>query len=507
MAPCFSGPGGVRADQESSPVPSEALDSTITTDGSSSPAALTGDTIEVNVTAIISGKGRAAEDGMCAVCHVRVSNLKRHVIKLHLPWFYRPDMACFQCQKPASSPARLQERHVKRHGGGTFGKEDHLLEWLESMKNFLMLEADCLGVPVEYLPQLVQREPRESGSASVFMTTLLEMLHIWRCGNARLFRQGCFLQAPVQLPTCPESVLHWDIQMELLGRMTVSQQEALRLCPLVRVPETSEWDWRMVVSDAHCHLQRVVKDFGVRKSDEAWAAAQRIDGFPFIGNVDIVVDNHVFAGDWGRYTHLQDTVVVHTVGVHPRLAPGAMDFRRLEQLAQHRLCVAIGECGLDETAADMAKQRVLFQKQVEWAVRVKKPLVLHLRGKDSSSSPQEEAIQICREIAPQGHPVYVHCYTGVWDVACKWQQYSRDVLFGFSWASTKAIDFPQLAAGLPLESITLESDAPYLSPTDHKPNTPFAIWHTAVELAKHRPLSVPLWLHVARKNMRRFYHI
>ena len=46
-----------------------------------------------------SSAGEVKEDGndggMCLICRQKLSNLKRHVIKMHLPWYYRHDMACF----------------------------------------------------------------------------------------------------------------------------------------------------------------------------------------------------------------------------------------------------------------------------------------------------------------------------------------------------------------------------------------------------------------------------
>ena len=376
------------------------------------------------------------------------------------------------------------------------------------MKAFLEAEARCFEVRPEDLSQLGEQATRPTGKESVLMTTLFEMIHNWRGGGGGIKGQARSLQDPVQLSGCPETVLQWDQQMALLSKLDSSQREFLQQCPLVPFPASSVPSWKMFCADAHCHLQRMFRHLAVRKSKDAWMAARSQGGSSVIDEVDVVIDNHVFRDDWGVYTSLPNVMVVHTVGAHPRLASGSPNMERLKQLAKHDLCVAIGECGLDVTAADMKKQEALFRQHITWAVEADKPLVLHLRGKEGDSTTEHErALQILKEIAPQGHPLHIHCYTGGWEMARKWQQYTRNIIFGFTWLSTTALDFKMLAARLPIECLAIESDAPYLPPSGEKPNTPFTIWKIADKLREHRPLPTPLLLHIARRNTKRFYRI
>ena len=50
--------------------------------------------------------------------------------------------------------------------------------------------------------------------------------------------------------------------------------------------------------------------------------------------------------------------------------------------------MAIGECGLDtsrKNSIEMAEQIRVFKEQVSFAVRIRKPLVLHIRGAEKEA--------------------------------------------------------------------------------------------------------------------------
>ena len=77
---------------------------------------------------------------------------------------------------------------------------------------------------------------------------------------------------------------------------------------------------------------------------------------------------------------LGDPPLVHrTYGIHTCITNTQLDWFILNGLFQDRSCLTIGECSLDYTAEDIDKQQV-FRRQVQMAMLLEKPLVLHLRG-------------------------------------------------------------------------------------------------------------------------------
>ena len=192
-----------------------------------------------------------------------------------------------------------------------------------------------------------------------------------------------------------------------------------------------------------------------------------------------------------------------------------LDWFTLNGLFQDRSCVAIGECGLNYTAADIEKQWEAFRRQVQMAKLLGKPLVLHLRGgKYEGAVVKEESVyeeafpMLVGELQlPRAHPLYIHCYVGGWKMCLKFPGKFKRVLFGLTVRSTEHEDFPRIAKGLGFERLALETDAPYLPPPGHNPNHPWLIYHQASLVAQHRNLPVSAVLEGATANVRRFFRI
>ncbi|WP_136152558.1 TatD family hydrolase [Flavobacterium sangjuense] len=77
-----------------------------------------------------------------------------------------------------------------------------------------------------------------------------------------------------------------------------------------------------------------------------------------------------------------DTIPQYSIGIHPwyineeRLAS---DLNCIEEKLQLKQCLALGECGLDKRIeVPMALQIDVFEKQIAFAEKYQKPLVLHL---------------------------------------------------------------------------------------------------------------------------------
>ena len=74
---------------------------------------------------------------------------------------------------------------------------------------------------------------------------------------------------------------------------------------------------------------------------------------------------------------------------------------QLEQLANHEQVVAIGETGLDyfrDQSSETKKQQTeIFKKHIELAVKVSKPLMLHVRASKGTDDAYYDALEILKE--------------------------------------------------------------------------------------------------------------
>ena len=148
------------------------------------------------------------------------------------------------------------------------------------------------------------------------------------------------------------------------------------------------------------------------------------------------------------------------VGVHPGEITEykAGDLDRIEALARHEKCVAIGEIGLDYYWDDSrkAEQKQLLHEQIDMALRLDKPVIIHDREAHADSM----------EILfgyPQLRGVF-HCFSGSKEMAA--ELLKRGWYLGFDGPVTyknarKTVEVLEIC---PMDRLLIETDSPYLSP-------------------------------------------
>ena len=148
------------------------------------------------------------------------------------------------------------------------------------------------------------------------------------------------------------------------------------------------------------------------------------------------------------------------VGVHPGEIADykSGDLDRIEQLARHEKCVAIGEIGLDYYWDDTrkAEQKQLLMDQVELALRLDKPVIIHDREAHADS------MEILFNY-PTLRGVF-HCFSGSKEMAQ--ELLKRGWYLGFDGPVTyknakKALEVLEIC---PMDRLLIETDSPYLSP-------------------------------------------
>jgi TatD DNase family protein len=207
--------------------------------------------------------------------------------------------------------------------------------------------------------------------------------------------------------------------------------------------------------------------------------------------------------------------VYWTAGFHPYYAIKADPelIPRLAEAVRHPRCVAVGEIGLDYHRDDSPRdvqQRVL-DDLVTAAVRAQKPIILHCRESGpGKTDAQRDMLTILKSVVPSSAPTGVaHCFQGTEETA------HALIKGGFMLGVDAPLTYPAasalraLFATLPLDSLVLETDSPYLPPQSHrgKRNDPSHIPAIAKALADIKHVPIETIANATSMNARRLFKL
>jgi len=195
-----------------------------------------------------------------------------------------------------------------------------------------------------------------------------------------------------------------------------------------------------------------------------------------------------------------------TAGMHPHDA-SAMDnslMDRLKQVLSLKKMLALGEIGLDYhyDFSPREVQRKWFAEQLELARELDMPVTLHIR----------EAFGDCMDILKahkNGLRGVMHCYSGSVETAYECLDLGLAFSFGGAVTFKNAKKPIEVIEKLPLESILLETDCPYMTPVPYrgKRNDPSFIGLVAERIAEVKGMSAEELSEVTFNNANRVFEI
>ena len=208
--------------------------------------------------------------------------------------------------------------------------------------------------------------------------------------------------------------------------------------------------------------------------------------------------------------------VYATVGLHPGEVPtvSLCDMKELAQLAAEPKVVAIGEAGLDyyrEAKDDPAlrqQQKDLFWAQLELAKERKLPVVIHNRAAEADILEilTAHAASLPKEWRPWG---VMHCFSG--DEKFAFDCLEIGLLISYTGILTfkNATTVRDVAKKVSLDSVMLETDAPYLAPVPHrgKRNESSYVPLIAEVLAQVKSVSVEEVARATTANAKRLFRL
>jgi len=432
---------------------------------------------------------------LCPSCGQEpASGLQKHCLKVHLPWFLRPDLVCWGCYRSWTYPQQLQKHQLVCCNVLQHPPQFYLKAWATNMKCFLLTISEMLGYfSLTALFNMVL-------SLELFPSSPCVLDPVWK-DLLTTFHRELFANEPegvfITPPSHVSSLIHWRILTTLIRSLGVEAQYKLRnweflfnpqplTSPQLRSIHSELLSARVTtlldptdfaiqtlqdmmillmqenvdissivplhllplkksisvsptldtppqnICDSHCHLDLVHQQMGMFPT---------LDEISTQSGIAFLINCFAFPQLWYLISHLfslAPCMRFFQMGWHPSATAYWKDPKwrfQFMSLARHSRCKAIGEIGLDFHKSCSAITKQLQINILTFCLNVarqySKPIVLHLRhGRDLSVSPYLEVLHLMHQNY-SGAPVYLHSFLGTWEEAQKWLKFSGRVMFGF----------------------------------------------------------------------------
>ena len=223
--------------------------------------------------------------------------------------------------------------------------------------------------------------------------------------------------------------------------------------------------------------------------------------------IGYIVDVCASVGHFDRVYDLVEKYpfVYGAVGVHPDDAD-KVDAAVLDEIRRYcdmKKTVAVGEIGLDYywDTAPRQQQREWFVRQMKLAVETKLPVIIHSR----------EAAQETFELISQHHAHttggVIHCYSYSKEMALEYVKMGYYIGIGGVVTFKNARKLKETAEAVPLSSILLETDSPYLAPVPNrgKRNSSLNLPYVAQEIAQIKGITAEEVIETTNRNAKKLF--
>ena len=156
------------------------------------------------------------------------------------------------------------------------------------------------------------------------------------------------------------------------------------------------------------------------------------------------------------------------VGIHPEEINEINEevMNNLKAMSAHPKVVAIGEIGLDyywvKDEEQRKKQRIWFERQMDLAKEVNLPVIIHSRD---AAEDTLNTIKLYNNWHVKG---IVHCYSYSKEIALEYVKMGWYIGVGGVVTFKNGRKLVETVEAIPIESIVLETDCPYMAPVPHR---------------------------------------
>ena len=227
-------------------------------------------------------------------------------------------------------------------------------------------------------------------------------------------------------------------------------------------------------------------------------------GIDYLVNIGIDMPSSYYNAELAK----RHDYIYAAIGFHPHDTHLMKDedIQSLEDLSKTSKVVAIGEIGLDfyrdTSPRDVQTRR--FKEQLDLAHRVSLPVIIHSRSADDEVY---EMLAISGIGKAQGG--IMHCFCGDLPLAEKYVAMGFVIGIGGVVTYKNAQGLQEAVRALPLDSIVLETDCPYLSPEPvrNKRNDSRNLAYIAAKVAELKGLDINEVAKATTANAKRIFRI
>jgi TatD DNase family protein len=213
--------------------------------------------------------------------------------------------------------------------------------------------------------------------------------------------------------------------------------------------------------------------------------------------------------DWEKALEIAHShpSIYAVLGVHPHNAKEIdhETYSTLKKLCRDEKVKAYGEIGLDffRNLSPRDIQMKRFREQIGLAKELELPIVVHDR------EAHQETLEILRSEKAEEFGGIIHCFSGDYEMA------KVCIDMGFYISVPGSITFKnaevsrEIVRRIPLESLLVETDAPFLAPEPFrgKRNEPSYVRYTAQKVAEIKKVSFEKVAEVTTENALRVYKL
>lgn len=226
------------------------------------------------------------------------------------------------------------------------------------------------------------------------------------------------------------------------------------------------------------------------------------------GGISLIVNVGSTIESWDKIIGLTERYpfVYGTIGVHPDEV-GSLDeekFSRMSDLLDLNKIIAVGEIGLDyywdKEKHDIQKD--WFIRQLDLAREKDMPVIIHSREAAA------DTFEIMKQYAA-GMKAVIHCYSYSPEMAREYVKMGYYIGVGGVVTFKNAKKLKQVVKEIPLESVVLETDCPYLAPVPYrgKRNCSLYLPYVAEQIAELKGKTVEEVIQQTEKNSRELYDL
>lgn len=240
----------------------------------------------------------------------------------------------------------------------------------------------------------------------------------------------------------------------------------------------------MLIVDSHCHLD-LIEQKGLALEEVINNALQNdVKILQTICTKVTEIEKLLF------YTKKYDFVYA-SFGIHPCNVTEQPKITAAEII---KICnanskiIGIGETGLDyfHDRSAIELQRISFLEHIQASRETNLPLIIHSRDCDS------DMMEILESEQKSGKfPALLHCFSSSKELAVKALDLGIYISISGIVTFKNATELQEVVKFLPLESLLVETDSPYLAPTPHrgKTNQPAFTRHVVEFIAELKNIS------------------